>query len=65
MEHILRANFWTFSSVLIFFCKSRLGWHILSGDVPWIHTVGVGSASLHIGSIFCTIVPAVSLPYCI
>ena len=54
--------------MLIFFCKYRgsiLGWHILSGDIPGIHTVGVGSANLHIGSIFCTVVPAVSLPYCI
>ena len=64
-----KASIWStahsegkFLDMCSYFSASRvsiLGWHILSGDVPGMHTIGVGSAALHIGSIFCTVVPAV------
>ena len=44
---------------------SILDWHIVSVDVPGIRTVGIGSVAQHIDSIFCTVVPVISSPYCI
>ena len=44
---------------------SILDWHILNVDVPGICTAGVGSVAQHIDSIFCTVVPVISSPYCI